>query len=165
MEKKMKDIMTRDPKVISPTSTVQEAAKIMKDHNFGVLPVCDGKRLSGMITDRDIVTKVVAEGGNPIEVTVQQAMTSPIVYCFEDQEVEEAARMMETMQIRRLVVLDRDKLLVGIISLGDIALKAGQGYLANEVLTKVSEHSEDSFGSGKVTRPPQSSEAPGYSRH
>lgn len=139
MEKKMKDIMTRDPQVISPTCTVQEAAQMMNDQSIGVLPVCDGTKLLGMITDRDITTKVVAAGSYPVEVTVQEAMTTPIVYCFEDQDVQEAARMMESMQIRRLVVLDRDKKLVGITSLGDIALKAGQAYLANEVLTKVSE--------------------------
>lgn len=139
MDKKMKDIMTRDPQVISPSSTIQEAAAMMKKQNFGVLPVCDGEKLLGMITDRDITTKVVAEGSNPAEVTVQQVMTSPIVYCFEDQEVQDAARMMESMKIRRLVVLNHEKQLVGIASLGDIALKSGQGYLANEVLTKVSE--------------------------
>ena len=131
--------MTKDVHVLSPEATIEEAAKKMKDLNVGVLPICADDRLMGTITDRDIILRVVAQSSDCKTTTVKEAMSSPIVYCFENQDVEEAARVMEVKQIRRLVVLNENKRLVGIFSLGDLAVKTGREELSGEVLEKVSE--------------------------
>jgi CBS domain-containing protein len=103
------------------------------------LPVCDRDRLVGMLTDRDIAVRAVAEGYDPWTDHVKDAMTPDIVYCFEDQDVKEAAQLMKEKQIRRLVVLNRDKRLVGIVSLGDLAVDTGDEKLAGETLEQISE--------------------------
>lgn len=135
--KKLRDIMTAEVEVVPPTCTVKEAAQKMKQLDAGALPVCDGQKLVGMITDRDISVRAVAEGRDPAKVSVKDIMTSPITYCYDDQDIDEAARLMEVRQIRRLVVLNRDKRLVGVIALGDIAAR-GSGELAGSTLGKVS---------------------------
>ena len=135
--KKLRDIMTAEVEVIPPTSTAKEAAQKMKQLDAGALPVCDGQKLVGMITDRDIAVRAVAEGRDPSQVSVKDIMTHPITYCFDDQDIDEAARIMEIKQIRRLVVLNREKRLVGVIALGDIAAR-GSGELAGGTLGKVS---------------------------
>src|SRR4051812_15542234 len=121
--KKLNEIMTQDVQVIPPTCTVSEAAQKMKELDSGALPVCDGNKLVGMVTDRDITIRAVAAGLDPSQIPVTDVMTRPITYCFDDQDVEEAVRLMEVRKIRRLVVLNRDKKLVGVLSLGDIAVK------------------------------------------
>jgi len=139
----LKDVMTPNPECIPPDATLQEAARRMRDLDVGPLPVCgDNDRLAGMITDRDITIRAVAEGKDPRTTTVREAMTENIVFGFEDQEVDDAARVMEQRQIRRLVVLNHDKRLVGIVSLGDLAVEAGARPTASEVLQEVSEPSE-----------------------
>ena len=100
---------------------------------MGVLPVCNGDRLVGMLTDRDVTIRVVADGRDPKTTTVEQAMTRQVVYCFEDQDIEEAERVMEKHQIRRLPVLDRDKRIVGIVSLGDLAVKNDENRAGTEL--------------------------------
>jgi CBS domain-containing protein len=92
-----------------------------------------------MLTDRDIAVRAVAEGRDPKTARVRDAMTPEVVYCFEDQDIQEAARLMKDKQIRRLVVLDRDKRLAGILSLGDLAVDTGDEKLAGETLERVSE--------------------------
>ena len=135
---KIRDIMTTNVELVEPGATVQDCARKMKELDIGSLPVCDGERIQGLVTDRDIVVNVVARGEDSTKVTAADVMTSPIVYVFEDDEVGDAARLMEVKQIRRLVVLDRDKKLVGILALGDIAVKAGET-LAGEALEQISE--------------------------
>jgi CBS domain-containing protein len=136
----LKDIMTPNPECVRPNATLQEAARRMRDLDVGPLPVCgDDDRLAGMITDRDIAVRAVAEGKDPKTTPVREAMTEEIVYGFEDQDVDDAARVMEQRQIRRLVVLNRDRRLVGIVSLGDLAVEAGARATAGEVLREVSE--------------------------
>jgi CBS domain-containing protein len=136
----LKDIMTPKPECIRPDATLQEAAQKMRVLDVGPLPVCgENDRLAGMITDRDIVVRAVAEGKDPKSTTVREAMTEEIIYGFEDQDVDDAARVMEQKQIRRLVVLNRDKRLVGIVSLGDLAVETGPRPTAGEVLREVSE--------------------------
>jgi len=137
---KLKDIMTPKPECIRPDTTLQEAARKMRDLDVGPLPVCgDDDRLAGMITDRDITVRAVAEGKDPTTTRVREVMTQEIIYGFEDQDVEEAARIMQERQVRRLVVLNRDKRLVGIVSLGDLATETGDREKSGEVLQDVSE--------------------------
>src|SRR5258707_14307782 len=111
----LKDIMTPKPESVRPDDTLQEAARRMRELDVGPLPVCgDDDRLAGMITDRDITIRAVAEGKDPRNTTVREAMTEDVIYGFEDQDVDDAARVMEQWQIRRLVVLDPAKRPVGI---------------------------------------------------
>jgi CBS domain-containing protein len=136
----VKDVMTSDVECISPDTTLRVAAQKMKELDIGPLPVCgDDDRLTGMITDRDIAIRAVAEGLDPSTAQVRDIMTPNIVYCFEDQDISDAAHMMEQNQIRRLVVLNHDKRLVGILSLGDIAVDTGDEQLAGHTLEAVSE--------------------------
>jgi len=133
------EVMTRGAECTRPDATLQEAAGRMKALDVGALPVCDNDRLVGMVTDRDITVRAVAGACDPRGTCVREAMTPDVVYCFENQDVQEAARLMEEKQIRRLPVLNRDKRLVGIVSLGDLAVKTGDEALAGEALEQVSE--------------------------
>jgi CBS domain-containing protein len=134
----VQDIMTPNVEVISPEATLREAAEKMSRLDVGPLPVCDGERLVGMLTDRDITVRATAQGRDPNTTPVREVMTPEVVYCFADQEVEIAAQMMERRQIRRVPVLDRDKRLVGIVALGDIALQAEDPELAEDTLERIS---------------------------
>jgi CBS domain-containing protein len=141
---KLRDVMTQNVEVIEPDASLREAARKMKSLDVGSLPVCDGQRLVGMVTDRDIVVRAVAEdnGRQLMEYTVQDVMTNKIVYCYEDDDVEEAARLMSEEQIRRLPVLNRDKRLVGIVALGDVAVDAGDITMSGETLKDISKPAE-----------------------
>jgi len=136
---RIKDLMSSDVEVIRPETTVAEAAELMKTLDIGVLPVCDGGRLIGILTDRDIVVRGTADGFHPETMSAREVMTAEVVYCFEDQEVTEAGRIMKEKQIRRVPVLNREKQLVGIISLGDLAGGGGDKTLAGETLQEISE--------------------------
>jgi CBS domain-containing protein len=135
----VRQVMTRGAECISPDATIQEAAQKMRDLDVGPLPVCDNDRLAGMLTDRDIAVRAVAEGRDPKTTHVRDAMTPGINYCFADDDVAEAARLMKEKQVRRLAVLNHDKRLVGIVSLGDLAVETGDAHLAGDTLEKVSE--------------------------
>ena len=111
----------------------------MSHRDVGPLPVCEGERLVGMLTDRDITVRAVAAGRDPRMTQVRDVMTPDVVYGFEDQEVHDAVRLMEQYQIRRLPVLNRSQQLVGIVALGDLAVHAGTRPVAAEVLEQVSE--------------------------
>jgi CBS domain-containing protein len=117
---KVSDCMTRDVRVASPTQTLREAARLMAELDVGVLPVGENDQLIGMITDRDIAVRAVAAGLGP-DTAVSEVMTDSVMYCFADQSLEEVSRNMGDIQVRRLPVVDREKRLVGIISLSDIA--------------------------------------------
>jgi len=136
---KIKDIFTANPQCIGPETTLTIAAKRMKALDVGMLPVCEGDRLVGSITDRDITIRAVALGSNPNTTAVREAMTQDVIYCFDDDDIEGAAELMEEKQIRRLPVLTRSKRLVGIISLGDLAVRTQRERLVGEVLERVSE--------------------------
>ena len=118
---KIKDIMTSDPELIDPNASIREAAKRMKSEDIGALPVGENDRLIGMVTDRDIAIRGVAEDRTPDATTVRDVMSENIFYCFEDDDIEDAAQCMAENQVRRLPILNRDKRLTGIISLADIA--------------------------------------------
>jgi CBS domain-containing protein len=136
---RLKDILTRDPHVIRPDAMICEAARMTKRSDIGMLPVCDGESLVGTITDRDLTIRATAEGCDPLSTRVKDVMTPSVFWCYDDQEVEEAAQLMEEKQIRRLPIVNRKKRLVGIISLGDLALRAQNEQLVEEVLECVSE--------------------------
>ena len=135
---KIKEILTGNPEVISPDAGLFEAAQKMKASNIGALPVCDGERLVGMITDRDVTIRGVAEGRDPRKAFVRDVMSKDTVCCLGDSELSEAATLMETLQIRRLPILDEGKKLIGIISLGDIAVRGKDEELAEGILECVS---------------------------
>ena len=122
---KVSDIMTRDVCLVTPQQTLREAAELMERHDVGSLPVQDNDRLVGMLTDRDIVVRAIARGQGP-ETPVREAMTADIMYCYEDQDVDEVSRNMADLEIRRLPVVNRDKRLVGVISMGDVAQAAAK---------------------------------------
>jgi CBS domain-containing protein len=135
---KLKGVMTRDVEVIHPDDSLQTAAQKMRDRDIGFLPVCDDDRLIGVVSDRDIIVRVIAEGRDPKAMMGRNLVTAPVIYCFEDQDVEEAARIMQENQIRRLVILNRDKRLVGVVSLGDLAMNRPADQ-SGEILQSVSE--------------------------
>jgi CBS domain-containing protein len=136
----VKDLMTANVECISPQTTLREAAEKMKNLDVGALPICgDDNRLAGMITDRDITIRGVAEGLDPSVAEACDLMTPKIVYCYEDQDASEAAHLMEQNQIRRLIVLNRNKRLAGILSLGDLAVALGDEHLTGHTLEAVSE--------------------------
>lgn len=137
---KLADIMTRDVTVVSPNDSVRRAAQVMDELNVGVLPVCDGQRIVGMVTDRDITVRVTAAGKNPEDSKVEEAMSTNVRWCFEDEDVESVIEKMGDSQIRRIPVVDRDHNLVGIVSLGDIAVKSDE--VAEQALEGISEPSE-----------------------
>jgi CBS domain-containing protein len=118
---KVSQVMTKEVRVAAPDETIQHAAQVMASIDAGILPVGDHDQLVGMITDRDIAIKGIANGKGP-ETKVRDVMTSDVKYCFDDQDVEEVAHNMADIQVRRLPVVNHDKRLVGILSLGDIAM-------------------------------------------
>lgn len=134
---RVSDAMTRDVRIASPEQTIQDAAKMMAEIDAGILPVGDNDRLVGMITDRDIAVRAIAQGKGP-QTSVREVMTSDVKYCFEDEDIDEVAHNMADQQVRRLPVLNRDKRLVGILSLGDLAIMQG-GRPAAEALTGISQ--------------------------
>ena len=129
----IRDVMTMEVHTITPGSTLREAAMEMSKIDSGVLPVSDDDRLIGMITDRDIAIRGIGHGLGP-DARVADVMTHEVKYCFDDEEVEDVGDNMAEIQVRRLPVVDRDKRLVGIISLGDLATSDGRAASAAEAL-------------------------------
>jgi CBS domain-containing protein len=136
----VKEVMTQGVECAGPSDTIASAAERMRDLDVGSLPVCgDNDRLVGMITDRDITIRGTAGCCQPEATAVRELMTPNIVYCFEDQDINEAAELMKEKQIRRVVVLNREKRLVGIVSLGDVAVDTHDEQLAGSTLEAISE--------------------------
>lgn len=136
---KIRDIETQNPDVVSPQTILMEAAQAMRRLNVGALPVAEGNRVVGMITDRDITVRATAEGRDPRRTVVRDIMTPDVVCCYEDQDIAEAARLMEEKRVRRLPVIDHRQRLVGLVSLGDLAVRTNDERLAGEVLERVCE--------------------------
>jgi len=135
---KISEIMTKEPKYIGLDQSLQEAAQLLRDLDVGMIPVGDGVKLKGMLTDRDIAVRVVAEGLDPKTVRIPEVMTPEVIYTYEDEDVEEAARIMEEKQIRRLIILNRDKDMVGILAVADLANRARDPEVESEALEGVS---------------------------
>lgn len=137
---KLKDLMSPDVKVIAPDMTIRDAAIQMREGDFGMLPVGENDRMIGAITDRDIAIRAVAEGKDG-STKVRDVMSEGIAWVFEDQSVEEAAKIMSERQVRRLPVVDRNKRLVGIVALGDFAVESSEIRPAAEALSEISKPS------------------------
>jgi len=118
------EAMSRDVKIVNPNQSIREAARMMAEIDAGVLPVGDNDRLVGMITDRDIAVRAVAAGKAP-DTPVRAVMSKEVKYCFEDDDLNDVAQNMAGIKLRRLPVVNHDKRLVGIVSLGDMALTDG----------------------------------------
>ncbi|GAB3554393.1 hypothetical protein GCM10027343_42390 [Noviherbaspirillum agri] len=140
-------VMTRDVRFVSPQENLQRAAQLMDELNVGALPVCDGDRLVGMVTDRDITVRATAAGMAPADAHVEQVMSTDVRWCFEDQPLKEVLRQMADTQIRRVPVISHDEAhrLIGIVALGDVATKTtstGQKLEVEQVVEKISSPSE-----------------------
>jgi CBS domain-containing protein len=149
---RVSDAMTGAVRITTPQQTIAEAARMMAEIDAGVLPVGDGDRLVGMLTDRDIAIRAVALGKGP-QTPVQEVMSKEVMYCFADQDLNEVAQNMADVKVRRLPVLNRQKRMIGILSLGDLAL-LDYPDMTGEVLSEISEpggkHSQRlGRGSGK----------------
>jgi CBS domain-containing protein len=136
----LKDLMSRDVKVINPDTTIGEAAKKMRDGDFGMMPVGEDDRMIGTISDRDIAIRAVAEDKNA-STKVRDVMSEGIIWVYEDDSVERVAAIMSKHQVRRLPVVNRDKRLVGIVALGDFAVESSEIQPAAEALAEISKPS------------------------
>jgi CBS domain-containing protein len=136
----LKDLMSRDVKVINPDMTIADAAKQMRDGDFGMLPVGEDDRMIGTISDRDIAIRAIAEGKDS-DTKVRDVMTEGIAWAYEDDSVEKAALIMSERQVRRLPVVNRNKRLVGIVALGDFAVESSEIKPAAQALSEISKPS------------------------
>ena len=136
---KVSEIMTRHVECINLDTSVKDAAEKMKSLDIGFLPICENDRLPGTITDRDITIRVVADGLNPRSVKARDVMTPNAFYCLEDQDIEEVGRRMQETEVKRMLILNRDHKLVGVVSLGDLSRASGVQQLAGETLKQISE--------------------------
>ena len=134
----IKDVMSRDVQVISPDATIAEAARCMRDGDFGMMPVGEDDRMIGAISDRDIAVRAVAEGRDS-NAKVRDVMSDGIRWAYDDEPIEKAVEIMGQNQIRRLPIVNREKRLVGILALGDLAVKEPEVAPAAEALCEISE--------------------------
>lgn len=137
----VRDLMTRGVRTLSPDDSVLFAAQAMAEMDVGAIPVCDGQRLVGVVTDRDLTIRSLAQGRDPENTRLNQVMSPDVQWCYEEQSVEEAAQLMREAQIRRLPIVDHDRKLVGMLSLGDLAAKGGEEE-ASDALKDISTPSE-----------------------
>lgn len=133
----IKEVMSTDFKIIKPSTTFREAAELMKENECGYLPVGKDDKLTGAVTDRDIIVRGIAAGLNPDNTAVDSVMTQKIQYCFENDDVEDAAERMKKEQIRRLVVLNDEKRMTGVVTLGDIARTCNDKNLTGDIECQV----------------------------
>jgi CBS domain-containing protein len=131
-------VMTRGVRSLPPTETVMKAAQAMQELDVGVIPVCDGQTLVGMVTDRDIVLRGVAKGCTVDKTLLKDVMTKDAQWCYEDDSLEAVSNKMRDSQIRRIPVVDRQKQLVGIVSLGDLATRTSDEEETGETLEEIS---------------------------
>ena len=134
---KVSDIMTYGVDYVTPSDPVKKAAEKMRDRNVGLIPVFEGKNPVGMLTDRDLALRVIAENRDPLTTRVSDVMTHEVLFCMENEDVEEAAHVMEYKKVRRLLVKNENREVIGVLALGDIAMSMTRE-LAGEVLKEVS---------------------------
>ena len=138
----LKDFINYRVETVSPDDTLQRVAEKMRDLDVGSMPVCTGSQLIGIVTDRDITIRATTRGDDPMVTRVKEVMTPDVIWCRADDTVEEAARLMQEHQIRRLFVLNENDELVGVTSLGELVTASGDQQLAGETLERVSESAE-----------------------
>ena len=138
MGQNIKDVMTSDPCTIDADKSVAYAAKMMRDEDVGLAPIVEGDKLIGMLTDRDIAIRVVAEGRNPEQVTVREVATQQVVTIDPEQDLSEALRIMAKHQVRRLPVVEEDGRLVGVVAQADVARK-GDDSQTGELVQEISQ--------------------------
>ncbi len=136
---KVKDAMHKGVVWVGPETPILELARMMRDNDIGAIPIGENDRLIGMVTDRDIVCRAVANGGSLKKLTARDVMTPKIIYCRDSEELDDAAEIMEDKKVRRLPVIDQNKRMVGMLSLGDISHGASHK-LSGEVIAAVSAH-------------------------
>ena len=136
---KVLHIMSRSVECVTPTTPIAKVAEKMRDLDIGFMPVCENDRLLGTVTDRDITIRSVAQGRDPRLASVSEIMTPSAFHCYEDEEVEEVGRQMQSKEVRRMLILDRQGHLTGIVSIGDIAKTSGEAGLAGETLGEIAE--------------------------
>lgn len=136
---KVKDAMHKGVEWVSPSTTLVELAKLMAQHDIGAIPIGENDKLIGMVTDRDIICRGLNNGADVSKITAREVMTPDIIWCRDDEDLEDATRIMESKKVRRLPVMDKDKRMVGILSLGDIS-HVGKPVLVDEVLKAVTAH-------------------------
>ena len=135
----IQQIMTQGVEFVEGDTPIINAAELMRDEDIGFLPVCENDRIVGTVTDRDITIRAVAQGFDPRTATVREVMTQEVFYCYADEDVEHAGKVMQENEVRRMLILNRQKRLAGVISLGDIAKAAGEKELAGETLGQIAE--------------------------
>jgi CBS domain-containing protein len=141
---KIGELMTRQVEIANPDQTIEHAAKIMASIDAGIVPVAENDKLVGMITDRDIAVRAVAKGKGP-SAKIRDVMTKDVKYCFEDEDIAHVTKNMGDIQVRRLPVMNRQKKLVGIVSLGDIAYEAkpdGTGRALGQISQPGGQHTQ-----------------------
>ena len=136
---RVKEVMHAGVTCVGPDAPLAELARMMRDEDIGAIPICENDRLVGMVTDRDITCRGLADGRDVNSLCARDVMSGPIIYCMAEEEVEDAVRLMEEKQIRRLPVINDQKRMVGMLALGDIADCAGRE-LSGEVLSHVADH-------------------------
>lgn len=139
----VKECMTKQVEIGNPSMSLQEAAQKMRAGDFGILPIGENDRLVGMITDRDITIRGTAEGKDSNKVQVRELMSKNVLYCYEDQTLDEVTKNLGDNQIRRLPVLNRQKRLVGILSLGDLAQSNANPEKVEDALTRISKNANN----------------------
>lgn len=135
----LKDVMSHNVKILNPEATIKDAARQMRDGDFGLMPVGENDRLVGTLSDRDIVIRAVADGMDP-NTKVRNLMSTDVMWAYENDSVEKASRIMSDNQIRRLPIINAEKRLVGIVALGDLAVDGGDIDAAGKALSDISKH-------------------------
>jgi CBS domain-containing protein len=136
---KVSEIMTQKVECIDPDTPIAKAAEIMRERHIGFLPICDDDRLVGTLTDRDITIQSVAQGRDPRLAPVREIMAQQVFYCYEDDDINKVGSHMQEREVRRMLILSRQKRLVGVVSIGDIAKASGAKQLAGETLGHIAE--------------------------
>ncbi len=132
-QRHVRDVMTPNPYTVSESDALREAARIMKEQDTGVVPVVSGKKIIGMVTDRDIVVRCIAEGKNPLDARVSDAMSKSVRKVRDDATIDEVIGMMKSSEIRRVPVVDRNDEIVGIVSMKDVSMEANKGTVGDAV--------------------------------
>jgi CBS domain-containing protein len=136
---KVKNAMHKGVTWVEPTTSIERLARLMREHDIGAIPIGENDRLVGMVTDRDVVCRCIAAGLDPKNTTARDVMTEGIIFCLDKQELDDAARIMETKKVQRLPVINGKKRMIGMLSLGDVYHRAPD-HLGGEVLHAVSAH-------------------------